>query len=455
MSDGVDNHVELTIIAGAISASREGFGTIGLLSHNCDTWGDGEASRSYTDVDDAVVDWATDSPEYLWMAKAFSQDPKPPLIKVLNAKLNKPTQRYALNLTPTIGLKDSHVYQLLVTGTGFDTETVEYTSETAETNDEVMAGMVAALNLVEDKNFTAAVVTGGGDTDTMTVTADDPGGWFSIKVITTKDFQISENHTDADVEEDLAAIALEDDDWFWLGTIYNSEAYVTTVAAWAQSQGKMYYFASNATADLATSDGTTGIGDLMRALAQKYVASDYHPNPAEFADAAVIGGLAGRKIGSWTAKFKRRSGVTFVPLTPTERTNLVARQMNFYEKAKGISLTSEGTTTGDGVNKWIDNVVNIDWLKDTIQTNVFSLQNSEAKIPYTDAGAAMIEAQVRAGLSEGVDNTVITEDFTVTVPKVEAVSTSDKALRVLPDVEFDCILQGAIHKVRITGKISP
>lgn len=454
MSDGVDNHVELTIVADAVSASREGFGTIGVVSHNC-TWPDGEASRSYADPTDAAADWATDSPEYLWMAKAFSQSPRPRLIKILNAKLGAPTQRYALNLTPTVGLKSSHTYQLEVAGEGFDTEVVEFDSDASATNDEVMAGIVASLNAVVDKNYLAAVVTGTGDTDTMTVTGAAPGDWFSVKVISRADFAISQNHADADVDVDLAAIDLEDSDWFWLGTLYNSEAYILTVAAWAQANGKMYYFASNATDDLKTSTGSMGVGDKVRALAYKYVAGDYHPNPVEFADAAVIGGLAARKIGSWTAKFKRRTGVTFVPLTTTERTNLVARQMNFYEKAKSINLTSEGTTFGDGVNKWIDNVVNIDWLSDVIKTNIFSLQNSEAKIPFTDGGAAMIEAQVRAGLSEGFDNTVITEEYDVSVPLIADVSDSDKALRILPDVDFECILQGAIHKVRVTGKVSP
>lgn len=547
MSDGADNHVELTIVAGAISASREGFGTIGLISHNCDDWDGDEFSRSYADTDDAAEDWDLDSPEYLWMAQAFGQDPKPPLIKVLNAKLNKPTQSYSLSLTPTTGLKNSHLYSLEVSGQGFDDDTVEYTSDSAATAAEVSNGMVDALNAVVDKTFTAdfaaltfgdTVFTAEADDDTMTATGhgrvtgdgpvqvsnaggalptglsaltdywiirltdntfkfatsldnalagtavtisddgtgtqtmadtantkspaagfvvvgDDPGAWFSVRVSTTKDFQITQDHADADVDEDLAAIALEDDDWFWLGSLYNSVDYIKTVAAWAQSAGKMYYFASNDTNDLKTSDGSTGVGDEVRALAYKYAAGDYHPDPSQFADAAVIGGLAGRKIGSWTAKFKRRSGVTFVALTTTERANLVARQMNFYEKAKGISLTAEGTTFGDGVYKWIDNVVNIDWLKDVIVTNVFSLQNSEAKIPYTDAGAAMVEAQVRAGLSEGVDNTVITEDYNVSVPKMEDVSSSDRAARILPDVDFDCILQGAIHKVRITGKVSP
>ena len=50
-----------------------------------------------------------------------------------------------------------------------------------------------------------------------------------------------------------------------------------------------------------------------------------------------------------------------------------------------------------------------------------------------------------------VDN----DNLTVLVPKVADVSTADKANRILPDVEFNGDLAGAIHKITISGVVSP
>jgi hypothetical protein len=447
----INDHVLLTILADAVNASRAGFGGIGILSHNCDF---PEKSRTYADSTEVAVDWDSDSPEYLAAAKVFGASPKVPSLKILNANISQPTQQYTLAVAD---IQDEHVYEVTVAGEGFDEETVEITSGVGATNDAILAALVVALNAVVGKTYTAAVVVGAGDTDTMTVTGNAPGNWFSVQVVDVTDLSIFQSHADPDVADDLDAIVLEDSDWYWLITLYNSEAYVLEAALWANTNEKMYYFASNATADLGTSTGTAGIGDKIRAFAYRYAAGDYHPNPKLFADAALVGNLAARSIGSWTAKFKRRTGVTTVPLTSQQRANLNERQMNYYEVTKGLNLTSEGTTAADGVYKFIDNVVNLDWLRDTIATNVFTMMNSLDKIPYTDAGAALVEAQIRAALAEGIRNGVLTDDTepTVTVPLMADVSAADRALRILPDVEFTAVLAGAIHKVLITGTVSP
>jgi hypothetical protein len=78
------------------------------------------------------------------------------------------------------------------------------------------------------------------------------------------------------------------------------------------------------------------------------------------------------------------------------------------------------------------------------------------KVPYTDAGVALIQAQVIASLQSAVAKGILTSDPApvVTVPKVANVSPSDKAARILPDVKFSATLAGAIHKVNITGVVS-
>ena len=49
---------------------------------------------------------------------------------------------------------------------------------------------------------------------------------------------------------------------------------------------------------------------------------------------------------------------------------------------------------------------------------------------------------------------VLASGFTLTAPKASAVSTSNKQARHLPSVSFAATLQGAIHSVAITGRVS-
>jgi len=67
---------------------------------------------------------------------------------------------------------------------------------------------------------------------------------------------------------------------------------------------------------------------------------------------------------------------------------------------------------------------------------------------------SLVLGAVRAVLTAAVTASVLAPGFTVTAPKVAAVSSADKALRTLPDVTFQATLAGAIHNLTITGRVS-
>ncbi len=78
------------------------------------------------------------------------------------------------------------------------------------------------------------------------------------------------------------------------------------------------------------------------------------------------------------------------------------------------------------------------------------------KIPFTDAGIAIIEGEIRAQIADGQGDNFIALDPepTVTVPKAVDVSSIDRANRLLPDVEFTFRAAGAIHQVDINGVVT-
>ena len=115
--------------------------------------------------------------------------------------------------------------------------------------------------------------------------------------------------------------------------------------------------------------------------------------------------------------------------------------------------------------EWIDVIRFRDWLAEEIKVNVMNLLVNHDKVPYTDAGIASIEGQVRAALTlgqqrGGIAPTEYTADgqtnlgFTVSVPLSSSISANQKASRILNDVKFTARLAGAIHVVNITGSLT-
>ena len=98
-------------------------------------------------------------------------------------------------------------------------------------------------------------------------------------------------------------------------------------------------------------------------------------------------------------------------------------------------------------------------------TNVFTALKNSNKIAYTDAGIAIIEAQVKKALDDGVASGGIApveydadgnrnESYVITVPKASDITSTVKATRVLSGIEFTARLAGAINVVNINGALT-
>ena len=105
---------------------------------------------------------------------------------------------------------------------------------------------------------------------------------------------------------------------------------------------------------------------------------------------------------------------------------------------------------------FIDITRSVDFLRARLQEFIYAQLANLDKIPFTDEGVAVIEAEVRAVLQLGIGQGILAAnpEPVITVPRVADVSFSDKASRLLPDVEFEATLAGAIHSVQIEGVVS-
>lgn len=437
--------VTVTITRDTVGASRAGFGTPLLLSAYASF---AERTRTYESLAEVAEDFAvTTSPEYLAAQQLFSQSPRPAQIKIGRSAL-KPTQVYRINVTT---VRNSHTYTINVKGKGVTSTAVTFTSDASATNDEIIAGLVAALNLVTGNNYLAAAVD-SGTSDYATVTGDAAGDWFSLEV-DPADLEVLQTHADPGVATDLANIALEDDDWYALITFYNSNAYVLAAAAWIETQKKIYYCDLDETKTITQAVTGSDTADDLHTLAYARTAVWYHPSSAAMLGASIAGRCLPIDPGGETHALKNLSGVAAVTMTSTHRTNLLAKEANSYRTVGGSGRTFDGTTA-DG--DYIDVTRGLDWLENDMQVGVFNALASADKIPFTDAGVAVVENEVRASLARAVVAGVLSDDPkpVVTVPRVANIASADKAARNLPDVSWSATLAGAIHKVNIAGTVS-
>ncbi len=436
-------HVTVNITRDTLGVARTGFGTALFLS-NTASWV--ERTREYTDLAGVEADFpSTTSPEYLCAQAYFSQDVHPEKLKIGRAAL--PATQVCV-ITPTA--QNSTVYTVLVEGDGVTATECTYTSDASATVAEITAGLEALISAVVGNNYTAV----DGSTE-ITMTGDAAGEWFSVSVNNPALLQVELTHADPGIATDLAAIDLEDDDWYCLLTAFNSNAVVLAADAWIQSNTKVYLAEVNETEAATTTVGNSDTLDDLATLLRARTAPVYHHKPSEFFSAAWAAARLSKDPGSATWKYVTNlNGITTGPkLTATQRANLIARNANFYEQKRGVKTTVEGTTAD---SDFIDVQIGIDALEDDMSARIFEALASNDKVPFTDAGITMLEGEMKGSLSKFVSQELLAADPApkTIVPKAADISTADKAARTLTGLKFEATLAGAVHKVNITGVVN-
>jgi hypothetical protein len=172
---------------------------------------------------------------------------------------------------------------------------------------------------------------------------------------------------------------------------------------------------------------------------------------------AWAGGMLPTDPGAGTWIYRTLKGVTVNRLTGAQTTAADAKNANHYTVVGGVNVMRQGKS---GSGEFIDVTHFVDWLHARLQERIFGiLANASAagkKIPYTDSGVDTMRGAILAQLLEGVRVGGLAADPapTVTAPKVKDVDPSDRINRILPDMEFQGTLAGAIHKLVITGNLS-
>lgn len=313
--------------------------------------------------------------------------------------------------------------------------------------------------------------TGTGGTFTMgvraSVTADGSSGTHvactsavagmlhSYELVTSNVTLLDATAAPSGFSTDLNELLALDPDFYGLALDSNSSAEIMVAAAWAETNRRLFV-SQSADSGCGVAATTTDVMSLLEAASYGYSTCWFYPaigTATGWLAAALLGNRLPVDPGSDTWAFKTLAGITVLPPTTTQRSGVLGKNGNVYERKNGVAVTFPGKTA---IGEWVDVTRGLDWLRARIQEALFALQTANGKIPFTDEGIRLVCAAVYGVLSAGVDAKLFAADPkpTVTAPRASAVSSANRSARTLPSVTFTAQLAGAIHTITVTGTAS-
>lgn len=250
----------------------------------------------------------------------------------------------------------------------------------------------------------------------------------------------------------LQAVVAYNGDWYALAIDSKVAGDIKEAAAFTQAERRIFG-ASTADTDVTNASSTTDIGSFLKDGGYDRTFLVYHPEAAtNHPEVAWIGSQLPEVPGSNTWAFKGGAGVQISRLTSSNTSALNAKNVNYFTRVAGVNMFQTGCTSE---GEWIDTMIFIDWVQARIQEQVFYRLATRKKIPMTQPGALIIEAEIRSVLDQGVRNGGIAEapPYTVQSPDVLLIPEVQRAQRVMGDFKFQARLAGAVHKVIIRGVV--
>lgn len=246
--------------------------------------------------------------------------------------------------------------------------------------------------------------------------------------------------TPSDLTTALDTLVKTNDDWYYLTCPRQVDADITALSNWTKTKDKIYV-ASTSSKTLATT------------LVSERTFLMVHDTPAQYPGEGLMGQLAPQQIGSYTWTFKTINGITPAAYNTTDVSTIHTNHACTYVTVGGVNISSNGVmTSGD----YADIIQASDYIKARMTEAVFGLLVRNPKVPFTDAGIAMVVAEVENTLKDAYNNGIVADQdgsplYTISAPTRATVSANDKANRTLPNVNWTVTIAGAVEDVEING----
>lgn len=433
----INSVVSVQIRANSRNPTRAGFGTPLILTYHtvfAEKW------RVYTSLAAMTADGFTSTSSAYRMAQALTDQNPSVRSWIVGRKDTAPV--FTQDVTITSAVEGAHVRFKIIDSAGV-VQQIDHTIGAAATTTTVATAVELLVEAIAGVTSTsaAAVVTVGADT-----------AGFKPYIYDVENCYVVETTADSDYDDELSALELLDNSWYFVLTDSESKANVDKVAAWVLSRTKLYFVSTQSGAELA---GTGTLGFDLKALTNGRTVLIYGFNAHEHIGARWVGAGAPEDPGSITWALKALRGATAKDLTPTQETNLEADNINHYQSIAGLGSTRPGKVAS---GEWIDVVHGIDAMTAAIQEAVWTVMANAKKIPFTEAGLDLIASAILGAMKrfEGSNENpglLVPGSSQVTMPNIDDISETDKRNRRLTGVSFYAKFAGAVHFVEIVGTL--
>lgn len=417
---------------------RESFGEV-LIVGKHDAWG--ERYREY-DAGPALQNIVADGiaatdPIYKTANSILAQTPK--ISKLIIGRLvDDFDHTFELTVQTTVTVGD--VYSFNVRSPAGVVTPISYTAQSGDTATLVAAALQALVTAISGLTATSS-------TPVIACSADNSNEMWQIEDLNPQQIWFEDTTVDSTLATEIGQINTLYDSWYGLALAdCPSAARIAVVAAYVETLEKMFFATSF---DTENTDGTSTTCIRYTLNAAQYdrtvlgVSNDQNARMA----AGIMGARFPYDAGSQTWCFKSISGVTADTWTATQTSGITTQKGNAYiQIAQNLFWFINGTVAS---GEWIDVIRGRDWYVSEIRTALINLLNSNAKIPHTDPGYAMVKKEIEAVQQRGIAQGFLAANPApfCTVPLAANVSDADKIARVLPDVYAEATLAGAIHYI--------
>ena len=429
--------IETTIDIRDAAVSQQGFGTP-LIAAAHDFWP--ERVRTFSELIELVtppLNVPTNHPVYVNAKALKAQQPSPTQFKI--GKRDTLAEQ-TFELVPTVDPAGT-TYTFSIDGVA-----LEYVAPAAT----LLAAVCTAIAAAITADAGLADVTATAGATKVTVVGDTDGVRHSFSC-SSANLAYSDITADPGIEDDLNAIFAADPDWYGLMIDSIGAAEILAAGSWAEAQ-TMLFFPTTMDAGCLGSGNTDVASQLSAATMQRTVPLWHHRGAEQVACTAWAGKMLPKAPGSANWANKSLSLVDMSTLSDTERANLKSKNCNYYVPVKRIGFTLDGRASG---GRFADITHGIDWFDARLEERVVLLMANNDKVPYTNAGIQLIRGQVDAQILAGITATVVDPEqaWWTSAPAVSDVDPNDKIARVVRNIRFQFVLQGAVNKALINGTV--
>lgn len=247
----------------------------------------------------------------------------------------------------------------------------------------------------------------------------------------------------------LAEVEAETSDWFFLLADTHVEADVLLLSEYAEANRIIYATSSDDT-DIGTAGDTDILAQLFELQYDHTILWPHEDADTEWVEGGIIGAMAGLVPGASTLHGKTIPGVAFNTFNKTQIGFIESKNGFHYQRIGGVGFAIDGKMVS---GRFFDNIRGALNLEFKMEEALFGLLKRQSdlgrKVPYTQAGLAMIENAMYDVLFLRVAEGFLAASPApqVLMPNIEDIDINDKAARDLTTAQFQGVLAGAVHRI--------